>query len=55
MSDAQYYTLITVPLIGILMQTGLFLYLAHRIDKLIDTVNDINTRVKVLEKLEERK
>jgi hypothetical protein len=49
MSDTQYYTLIAVPLVGILMNGALFIYLGGRIDKVIEKVNDIDSRVAVLE------
>ena len=37
MSNSQYYTLIAVPLVGILMNAGLYIYLASRIDALINS------------------
>lgn len=49
MNDAQYYTLIAVPLVGILMNGGLYIYLGSRIDALIRSVNEIDKRVAVLE------
>lgn len=48
-NDAQYYTLIAVPLFGILLNGALFIYLGSRIDKVIDAVNDVDKRVAVLE------
>lgn len=49
MSDTQYYTLVAIPLIGILMNGGLFMYLGSRIDRVIEKVGDIDSRVAVLE------
>ena len=49
MNDTQYYTLIAVPLVGILMNGALFLYLGGRLDKLIDKVNELDVRVSVIE------
>jgi hypothetical protein len=48
-NETQYYTLIAVPLVGILMNAGLFIYLGGRVDKLIDKMNDIDKRVAILE------
>ena len=48
MTESQYYTLITVPLVGILTNGGLVIYLGRRIDKVIEYVNDIRERVAVL-------
>jgi hypothetical protein len=31
MSETQFYTLVAVPLVGILMNAGLFIYLGGRI------------------------
>ena len=44
MTDAQYYTIIAVPLVGILMNGVLFVYLGSRIDKVIEHMNDIRER-----------
>lgn len=49
MTDTQFYTLVAVPLVGILMNAGLFIYLAGRVDRLIDKVSEMDGRVKVLE------
>lgn len=49
MNETQYYTLIAVPLVGILMNAGLFIYLGGRVDKLIDKFGDVDKRVAVLE------
>lgn len=49
MTETQYYTLIAIPLVGILMNGALFIYLGGRIDKLIEVVNGIDSRVAVLE------
>jgi hypothetical protein len=48
-SDNQYYTLIAVPLVGILMNGALYIYLGSRIDKLIEFVQGIDRKVAVLE------
>ena len=50
MSETQFYTLVTIPLVGILMNGGLFLYLAGRIDRLIEKLNELEQRVTRLEK-----
>ena len=49
MNDTQYYTLIAVPLVGILMNGALFIYLGGRIDRLIDKFNDLAVRVTKIE------
>lgn len=49
MTDVQFYTLVAVPLVGILMNAGLFLYLAGRMDRLIEKVGELDSRVAVLE------
>jgi uncharacterized protein YoxC len=49
MTDAQYYTIIAVSLVGILMNGVLFVYLGSRMDKVIEHMNDIRERVAVLE------
>lgn len=54
MSETQYYTLIAVPLVGILMNAALFIYLGGRIDKLIDKFGELDSRVAVLEDREGR-
>jgi hypothetical protein len=47
MTDAQYYTLIAVSLVGILMN-ALFIYLGGRLDKLVEKVGELDSRVAVL-------
>lgn len=54
MSETQYYTLIAIPLVGILMNSGLFIYLGSRIDKVIDKLNEVDSRVAVLEDRDKR-
>ncbi len=49
MNETQYYTIIAIPLVGILMNGALFIYLGGRIDKLIDHFIDLDKRVAVLE------
>jgi hypothetical protein len=49
LTDNQYYTLIAVPLVGILMNGALYIYLGSRIDKLIEYVQGIDRKVAVLE------
>lgn len=50
MSAEQFYVLVAIPLVGILMQGGLFIYLGGRIDKVIDKVNDLDKRLSDVEK-----
>jgi hypothetical protein len=49
MSESQYYVLVTIPLVGILMNSGLFLYIAGKVDALVKQVGLIDARVAVLE------
>lgn len=49
MTETQFYVLVAIPLVGILMNGGLFLYLAGRLDKLVETVSGLVSRVAVLE------
>lgn len=49
MSETQYYTIIAVPLVGILMNAALFIYLGGRIDKLIEKFGEVDKRVAILE------
>lgn len=49
MNEAQYYTLIAVPLAGILLNGILFMALGGRIDKVIEKLGEIDSRVAVLE------
>jgi hypothetical protein len=48
-TDTQYYTLIAVPLIGILMNAALYIYLGSRMDKLIEYTQGIDRKVATLE------
>ena len=49
MNETQYYVLVTIPLVGILMNGGLFLYIAGRVDALTKTLGELSARVAVLE------
>jgi len=49
MPDSQYYALVAIPLLSILLQSGLFMYLASRINKLARSVAQLVTRVALLE------
>jgi hypothetical protein len=39
-SDPQFYVLVAIPLLGILMNGGLFLHLGGRSDKLVEKVGE---------------
>ena len=45
MTDAQYYTLVPIPLVGILMNGGLFIYLGGRIDRLYQEAAGLSAKV----------
>ncbi|MBV9743548.1 MAG: hypothetical protein JO099_07280 [Acidobacteriia bacterium] len=49
MTESQFYVPVAVPLVGILLNGGLFIYLGGRIDRLIERVAEINSRVAVLD------
>lgn len=49
MNEQQFYTLVAIPLVGILMNGALFLYLGGRIDKLIDAFHALDKRVTTIE------
>jgi len=49
MTNEQFYVLAAIPLVGILMNAALFIYLGGRIDKLTEKVDDLDKRVAVLE------
>ncbi|MBV8731371.1 MAG: hypothetical protein JO336_16310 [Acidobacteriia bacterium] len=49
MTESQFYVLVAVPLVGILLNSGLFIYLGGRMDRLIERVAEINSRVAVLD------
>lgn len=49
MNESQYYTLIAVPLVGILLNGALFMYLGGRIDRVIEKLGELDSRVAVLE------
>ena len=36
MTESQFYVLVALPLVGILLNGGLFIYLGGRIDRLIE-------------------
>jgi hypothetical protein len=40
MTDLQLYILVAIPLVGILSNTGLFLHLSGRMDRLAERVHD---------------
>lgn len=49
MSETQFYVLCAIPLVGILLNGGLFIYLGDRLDNLVKHVSDLSSRVAVLE------
>lgn len=49
MSDTQFYVLVSVPLVGILLNGGLFIYIGSRVDSLIEIVGELQSSVTVLE------
>lgn len=49
MNDSQFYVLVAVPLVGILLNGGLFMYIGGRVDDLTKTVSELSSRVAVLE------
>lgn len=56
MSETQFYVLCAIPLVGILLNSGLFIYLGGRLDALAarlnavaDRVGELSARVAVLE------
>lgn len=55
MTDTQYYITIAVPLLGILINGGLFIYLASKVDKVIEKLGEIDSRIAVLEDRENAK
>jgi outer membrane murein-binding lipoprotein Lpp len=57
LTDTQFYTLVAVPLTGILLNGALFVYVGGRVDKVAEklteiavTVADLAARVTALEK-----
>jgi hypothetical protein len=48
-TETQFYVLVAVPLVGILLNGGLFTYLGGRMDRLIEKVAELDSRVAVLE------
>jgi hypothetical protein len=49
MSETQFYVLVAIPLVGLLMNGGLFIYLGGRLDTLVEKVAELDRRVAVLE------
>jgi hypothetical protein len=49
MSETQFYVLCAIPLVGILLNGGLFIYLGGRVDGLTKQVGELSSRVAVLE------
>jgi len=49
MSETQFYVLCAIPLVGILLNGGLFIYLGGRVDGVIKQVGELAARVAVLE------
>jgi hypothetical protein len=53
MTDLQLYILVAIPLVGILANTGLFLHLSSRIDRVADSIHadmkDLNKAMTALE------
>lgn len=49
MSAPQFYVLVAIPLVGILMNGALFIYLGGRMDRLVEKVAELDARVAVLE------
>jgi hypothetical protein len=48
-TNQQFYVLAAIPLVGILMNGALFIYLGGRIDALTKKVGELDSRVAVLE------
>ena len=40
MSETQFYVLVSVPLVGILLSGGLFIFIGSRVDALIKIVGE---------------
>jgi hypothetical protein len=49
MTNSQFYVLCAIPLVGILLNGGLFIYLGGRVDNLVKQVGELSGRVAVLE------
>jgi hypothetical protein len=49
MSETQFYVLVSVPLVGILLNGGLFIYLGGRFDSLVKQVGELASNVAVLD------
>jgi hypothetical protein len=49
MSETQFYVLCAIPLVGILLNGGLFIYLGGRVDAVVKEISQLNSRVAVLE------
>jgi hypothetical protein len=49
MSETQFDVLVSVPLVGILLSGGLFIFIGSRVDALIKIVGELQSSVAVLE------
>lgn len=49
MSETQFYVLCAIPLVGILLNGALFIYLGGRLDQVVKQVGELTSRVAVLE------
>ena len=49
MNETQFYVLCAIPLVGILLNGGLFIYLGGRVDAVVKEVNELSQRVAVSE------
>ena len=49
MSESQYYVLVAIALVGILMQGGLFIYLGGRVDKVVEKMGEIDAHLAALD------
>jgi hypothetical protein len=49
MTDLQLYILVAIPLVGIVVSTGMFMHLSARIEVLTGKVIDIDNRLMRLE------
>ena len=49
MPPDQFYVLVAIQLVGMLMKGGLFLYIASKLHALLETLGELDTRVARLE------
>jgi hypothetical protein len=49
MTETQFYVLCAIPLVGILLNGGLFIYLGGRLDAVVKHISELASRVAVLE------